>query len=210
MLHKTTVAETTLDIIKSVCSLPELTDFYLAGGTALSLQIGHRKSIDMDFFTNNSFDANQLNDLLAEELNFKRSYIEKNTLKGTINEDFVDFITHKYPLTKPLITEEGIRMASMSDIAAMKINAIAGSGERLKDFVDIAYMGSKITLKNMVDSYRQKYGSDQTLIILKALLYFDDINYDVKIDIMDDGFSVEKMKKQIEAMCQNPDKLLPE
>ncbi len=210
MLHKTTVAEPTLGMIKSLCSLPEISDFYLVGGTALSLQIGHRKSIDIDFFTNHSFNALQLHDLLADKFNFKRMYVEKNTLKGTINEVFVDFITHKYPLCESLIIEEGVRMASMADIAAMKINAIIGSGERLKDFVDITYLGSKITLRKMMKAYHQKYGNDQSVIILKALLYFDDINYDVKIDTIDKGFSIELMKKRIERMCQNPDKLLPE
>ncbi len=113
-----------------------LKDFFLVGGTALSLQIGHRISIDLDFFNQSAFDENFLIAELESKYKFRLDYQSKNTLKGEIENIKVDFITHNYPLSKPLIQEEGVRMASPEDIATMKLNAIAGNGSRLKDFSD--------------------------------------------------------------------------
>ena len=114
-------------------------DFFLVGGTALALQIGHRLSIDLDFFSTGSFNEDDLLLAIEDKYNFKLDYRGKNTLKGEIAGVKVDFITHNYPLVKPFLQVDGVPMASLSDIAAMKLNAISGNGAWIKDFVDIAY-----------------------------------------------------------------------
>ncbi|MDD3527529.1 MAG: nucleotidyl transferase AbiEii/AbiGii toxin family protein, partial [Bacteroidales bacterium] len=135
MLHTETVDGATLELIRQLQADPVLEGFVLVGGTALSLQIGHRISIDIYFFTRNDFDAQQLLQHLEQKYQFQEQYRHINTLKGIVNGVFVDFITHNYHMIKPNEHIEKITMASRPDIAAMKVNAIAGNGTRVKDFV---------------------------------------------------------------------------
>ncbi len=186
-----------------------LKDFFLVGGTALALQIGHRISIDLDFFSRSAFDENFLIAELESNYNFRLDYQSKNTLKGEIQAIKVDFITHNYPLVKPLIEEEGVRMASLEDIAAMKLNAIAGNGTRLKDFIDIAYLSSTITLSRMVNAYEHKYTSKNPLIVVKALEYHQDINFKEPIEMIDNKYKWINIEKRLFQMIKFPEKLFP-
>jgi len=209
MLYKTTVAQSTLDLIKLLCKSNCLNDFFLVGGTALSLQIGHRVSIDLDFFSTGSFDVLALDDELTHAFSFKKLFIESNTVKGTIDGIFIDIMSHKYPLIKPLVFEDNMRMAGINDISAMKLNAIIGSGQRLKDFVDIACLSSFINLNTMISAYKSKYGNINEIIILKALLFFNEIDFEVEIDLAGKPFHWKKIAKRLELMCNNPDKIFP-
>ena len=124
MLQKQTVDAGTLELLIKLMGDEQLNDFILVGGTALSLQIGHRKSIDLDFFSKSSFNKNELSAYLETSKQFKLDFISKNTLKGEIKGVKVDLIKHGYPQVNPPVVFEGIRMASIEDIAAMKLNAI--------------------------------------------------------------------------------------
>jgi hypothetical protein len=108
-----------------------LKNFFLVGGTALALQIGHRISIDLDLFTQTSFDENEILSNLEERYQFQMDFQARNTLKGSIRGIKVDLITHNYPLVKPLIKMENVSMAAPEDIAAMKLNVITGNGTRI-------------------------------------------------------------------------------
>lgn len=209
MLYKSTVAQRTLDLIVEMCRTPCLDNFFLVGGTALSLQTGNRLSVDIDFFTAEPFDANVLDKELSAVFSFNKLYIAKNTLKGTINDVFIDLMTHQYSQVKPLNTEENIRMASVADISAMKLNAIIGNGSRLKDFVDIAFCSSVLCLRDMMNTYKVKYADNNEIIILKALLFFNDIDFEVKIDLPGKNFDWEKISKRVEQMVSNPNKIFP-
>ena len=96
MLQKETVQPTTLELIKKLQHDKNLNDFFLVGGTALALQIGHRTSDDIGLFTNQPFDSNKLTEYL--EINYQMSvhYLHNKTLKGFINNVLVDLITHNY------------------------------------------------------------------------------------------------------------------
>lgn len=85
---------------------PSLSDFFLVGGTALALQIGHRVSIDIDLFTIKDFDENGMLTTLEKQYNFNQTYQDKNTLKGEIDGIKVDLISHAYPSIKPLVVNE--------------------------------------------------------------------------------------------------------
>lgn len=207
MLYKTTVAQSTLELIKHLCSTKSLDDFFLVGGTALSLQIGHRLSIDLDFFTTRPFDVQELDEELAQNFSFKKLFIDRNTLKGTIDGIFIDILSHKYPLIENLVIKDGIRMAGIKDISAMKLNAIIGSGQRLKDFVDVAFLSSQLSLNSMIEAYSKKYGNANEIIILKALIFFDEINFDVEIDLFGKKFDWKKISKRLEMMCKHPAKI---
>jgi hypothetical protein len=178
-------------------------DFHLAGGTALALQIGHRKSIDLDLFSLENFDFEDLNKYLKTHYGFTDSFFEKNTLKGFIEGVKIDFLTHAYPLVSLIESENNIRMYSEKDIAAMKLNAIVGNGTRLKDFVDVAWISSVIPLAGMLDSYEIKYHTNY-FSALKSLLYFDDIDFKEPIQMVEGKFQWKVISKRLEMMSKNP------
>jgi hypothetical protein len=182
-----------------------LKDFILVGGTALSLQLGHRISIDLDFFSQLGFDEQLLAQYLERDKGLQLDYLHKNTVKGQIAGIKIDFITHTYPNVRdPLITEH-IRMAGLEDIAAMKLNAIAGNGTRLKDFVDIAFLSGRLTLNQMLEAYSIKYGTRNPFIPLKALSYFNDVNYNESIHLTIGQLQWSSIEKRIYEMIKFPD-----
>jgi hypothetical protein len=187
-----------------------LKGFFLVGGTALALQLGHRISIDLDFFSLQSFDKQSLLLHLENKYGFQLAYEANNTLKGEISHVQVDLITHNYPLVKSLNEIESIRMASSEDIAAMKLNAISGDGTRLKDFIDIAYLSSSITLAVMVDAYETKYKSRNPTMVVKALNYHHDINFREQIEMLDGKYNWKQIEQRITEMTKHPHQLFTE
>ena len=114
--------------------------FYLAGGTALATYFGHRHSVDLDWFTGKQIEdplrlAQEIRD---ERIPFKTASIERGTLYGTVSGIRVSLLEYRYPLLRPLAPCPGFAclMASMEDIACMKLSAVAQRGSK-KDFVDI-------------------------------------------------------------------------
>ncbi|HKL09347.1 MAG TPA: nucleotidyl transferase AbiEii/AbiGii toxin family protein [Bacteroidales bacterium] len=199
MLHKNTIQESTLELLKKLQSCSALKSFHLAGGTSLALQIGHRKSIDLDLFTQNDFDANDLLEYLEQNFGFHLDYSGRNTLKGTIGRVKIDFISHKYPLVEKYAEIENIRLYSIPDIAAMKINAIVGNGTRSKDFIDIYFILKQYSVDNILDFYKAKYTTRNLLHVVKSLVYFDDINIqDWPEMILEKELKLSTVKNEIE------------
>lgn len=207
MLRKETVSESTLALLNRLMQDDLLKDFFLVGGTALALQMGHRISIDIDLFSKNSFDKDILLPELEKAYGFKLDYENTNTLKGSIEGIKVDLITHNYPLVKPLIQRGDIRMASAEDIAAMKLNVIAGTGTRLKDFIDIAYLSSTLTLTDMINAYEEKYSSRNPTMVVKALDYHQDINFNEPIEMLSDKYLWKNIEARLKQMTLHPQKL---
>jgi len=181
-----------------------LHSFFLVGGTALALQIGHRISVDIDLFSQKPFDENALSVYLETQQGFQLSYLDKNTLKGQINNVQVDLITHAYPLVKDVVLDETIRLASMEDIAAMKLNAIIGNGTRLKDFIDIAFLSSSLSLQEMINAYEHKYQSRNPVMIMKALAYHNDINFNEPIHFLKETYPWKLIEIRINQMIKSP------
>ncbi len=96
MLHTETVARSTLELLKMLESESVMSNFNLAGGTSLALYLGHRISVDLVLFTPESFDAGKLEIFLRDKYGFRTDFMEKNTLKGTIDGVKIDCITHSY------------------------------------------------------------------------------------------------------------------
>ena len=207
MLQIQTIAPATLLILKQLMSDPQMEHFRLVGGTALALQLGHRISVDLDLFSQTPFDAQQLQENLEINHLLQTDYLAKGTVKGEINGVQIDCIEHNYPWIKPLVEEDGIRLASLEDISAMKLNAIAGNGTRIKDFIDVAELSSVFSLNQMLNFYEQKYNAN-ILIPLKAIIYFDDINKSEPIK-MADGKQLkwEKYQKRLLSMEKFPNKV---
>lgn len=207
MLQTQTVPPATLELLKDFMKDEQLNDFFLVGGAALSLQINHRISIDLDFFSLKEFDENVLLTYLETRRSFKLDSLAKHTVKGRIDQVIVDFITHAYPLVKNVQPIEGVRLASLEDIAAMKLNAIVGNGTRLKDFIDIAYLSSYLSLKEMLHAYKHKYSSRNQVLVLKSLAYFNDINQNEPIQLLDAVYKWEPIKTRILGMIEEPGNL---
>ncbi len=204
MLHTQTVANATLELLKQIMNDSAFNDFTLVGGTALSLLVGHRISVDLDFFSAKSFDENALVTHLQNNYSFELDYLSKNTIKGESNGVQLDFISHQYPIVEPPSEIDTIRIASKGEIAAMKLNAIVGNGSRIKDFIDIAFLAKDLSLNKMLDFYEQKYKANK-IIALKSLSYFDDVNPKEPIHYIEnkelDWLSI---KNEIMKMIANP------
>jgi len=173
MLHYKTIEPRTLGILKKIQQNTEFSQLKLVGGTALALQIGHRKSIDLYFFGIIETD----NIILIRELEkIGKTTIIKNSRNIKIfivNNVKVDFVNYHYKwLVKPRL-EDGLLLASVEDIAAMKISAISGRGTK-KDFIDLYFLLKYYTLKEILEFYIQKFPEGSIFLVLKSLGYFDD------------------------------------
>jgi len=152
-------------------------NFYLAGGTALALQLGHRDSIDFDFFSPNSFSTGELFQEL--EKNFEVSKLKKiqeeeGTLTVTVDGVKVSFFHFPYPLVRATVKSEFFDLASIEDIGAMKLSAIT-SRSLTKDYVDLYFILHQVELSALLDVARHKFPTLETNLLLKSLVYFDDI-----------------------------------
>lgn len=207
MLHTETITPTTLELLKRIMSDDSLPPFLLVGGTSLALQLGHRVSVDLDLFTDESFDELKVNDFFRINYGMETDFIDKETVKGEINGVRVDCIAHKYHWIRPYTDVEGIRIVSKEDICAMKLNAIASNGTRIKDFIDIAFLSTCFTLEQMLGFYEEKYHSN-SMLPFKAITYFDDINIAEPVR-MTDGAQLhwKHIQKRLLSMSNHPSKL---
>jgi hypothetical protein len=164
-----------MGLIQALQVEPMLREFHLVGGTALALQIGHRISIDIDLFTRVDYDVDDVLALFINKYGFQRNYQHGKTLKGFIEGVMIDVIRHDYEELQ-VIEEDRVRMLSAKDIAAMKLNAITGNGTRVKDFVDVYFLLKQFRLEEMLDFYKTKYQQDDALMILRSLVFFDDVD----------------------------------
>lgn len=154
-------------------------DFYLGGGTALALQIGHRDSLDFDFFGPRETDTSKLFVKIKDD--FKERKILKiqegaDTLTVLIDDSIkISFFGYPYKLIDKIIEEENIRLASIKDIGCMKLSAITGRASS-KDYIDLYYILQKIKLGDLLPAASQKFHDIDRSLILKSLVYFKDIN----------------------------------
>ena len=150
--------------------------FYLVGGTAVALHLGHRRSLDFDWFTSEGFDPLHVAQELRDEgIAFNTEEIAIGTLHGMVNRVRVSLIRHNYPMLSKLRTSRGgMRIAGRADLAAMKLAAVAQRGAK-KDFVDIYALGQRSgSLKQMLRWYQKKYALADFVHLLRSLTYFDD------------------------------------
>lgn len=173
MLHYQTVSPNLLTVLKKIQQLPKLSAFRLVGGTSLSLQIGHRISVDIDLFTDKSFDIPELQKTLKETFDsFEVLWVNKNGFVSKIDDIKVDFFDWHIPFIKPAITEDGICLADKKDIAAMKLEAITTRKEK-KDFMDIAFLLGIYSLGDLLSAHKAKYPYMSTKFVIESLQAVD-------------------------------------
>lgn len=173
MLFFSTVSPNALDLLRVLQDHPAIKNFYLVGGTARTLNCGHRVSIDLDFFTVDEFDTSAVIDSLKKKFSITLLSQAKNSLTLDISSVKTDFIRHSYPLLHQVYEAEGIRMASVEDIAAMKLNGVMNRGSK-KDFFDVFELMNHFTLEQLISFHSRKYDFSAQMILLKSLVYFDD------------------------------------
>ena len=154
-------------------------DFYLAGGTGLALLLSHRRSVDLDLFSQRNRLGTHERRILAAQLKSVSQWTlteeTDGTLHGRLGRVRVSFFWYPQPCVKPLLHSGRIRIASMEDIGLMKIGAIIGRGSR-KDFVDLYEICQRIPLGQILRLGRRKFkdSRDFTLQALKALCFLED------------------------------------
>lgn len=152
--------------------------FYLAGGTALALQIKHRTSLDFDFYTEKKFDFRKLREEFDQRFKeVQEIYIAEDTLGLSVDGVGVSFFRYPYEIIRPLKEIEGIRMVSREDIAAMKIISISQRGKR-RDFIDIYFLIEEFGLGRIIEFVKEKYPMFNIYVGLQGLSYFKDADED--------------------------------
>ena len=172
MLHHAAVPVKLLETLERLREPLEGGVFALAGGTSLALRLGHRLSVDLDFFTREPFRP----DALLDALGLSPALItdqSSSSLQLAIGGVKVEFLRHDYPLLQQHETAGGIKMYSLRDVSAMKLNAIANRGAK-KDFFDVAALLGRFPLSGMLDDYCLKYGVAHRFMVIRSLVWFDD------------------------------------
>lgn len=182
MLYLETVESSTLELLKKLQRLPVLEQTRLVGGTALALQLGHRKSIDLDFFSTVDCEAEYLRESIAGIASLTILKESPHIHIYIVDGIKVDIVNYKYPWLDDVVLEQGLRLASVSDIAAMKITAIIGRGTK-KDFIDIAFLLHHFSLEEILHFYAAKYNDSSVFMAMKSLAYFDDAEADPMPDM---------------------------
>ena len=174
--------------------------FYLAGGTSLALQIGHRDSTDFDFFSEEDIHTEELFERLRkffEGHKLLKIQEDPNTLTVLIDESVkISFFTYKYKLIDKTISDENLTYASIADIGCMKLSTITGRASN-KDYVDLYFILKLFSLSDLLDKAHGKYPQLDRNLILKSLVYFEDITQEKIIFKNNNDIAFEEVKKRL-------------
>jgi len=201
MLQEGCVSERLLTLLRKLQFETVFKDFFLVGGTALALQIGHRKSIDIDLFTQQELRIPEINKYLKQYYNGKYHILnsQKMIYQIVIDGIKVDFVNHPFELVEPVYHESHIAFLGKKDIAAMKLHAIEISGNRAKDFIDVYFLLKEISLGEMFECYCKKYSTDNIFNAKRSLGFFDDVPKESwkEVKILDRKVTANKVKNAI-------------
>lgn len=179
-------------------------DFYLAGGTALALQYGHRKSVDLDWFNQKSFDTAKLKRGLIKLGRITVSSEEKDTLNLNISGVKASFLGYPYKLFFPFLCWQGVKLADHRDIACMKLDAVSSRGSK-KDFIDLYFFLRNYSLDYLLKLFEKKYKKIKynKLHIIKSLAYFDDADSEPMPIMIKDDVDWREVKKYFQKISKS-------
>ena len=200
MLHLETIEPKTLELLRKLQSLSIFENSRLVGGTALALQLGHRKSIDLDIFGKIAATPEEIQETCSEVGSLEISKTSKNINIYWVDGIKVDCVNYPYEWLEECRVLDGVRLASISDIAAMKISAIINRGTK-KDFIDLHFLLKAMSLNHILDLYDQKYTDGSRFIAIKSMTYFEDAESD-PMPYMFEDVTWEDVKKSIIAAVQ--------
>jgi hypothetical protein len=175
------LSPTARDNLALVAGTPLAGRFYLAGGTAVALHLDHRRSYDLDFFTpEHDFAVDLPRRELAHLGELVILHQGAGTFVGTLDGVQISFFIYPYPLLETPVTFEGVQVARLPDLAAMKLDAISSRGAK-RDFVDLYQICQDVfPLRQVIQHFEHKYAGVQysMLHLLKSLRYFADAESD--------------------------------
>jgi hypothetical protein len=176
--HWEAVTPRARDLLAVLGQLPLLRPFYLGGGTALALRLGHRISQDLDLFANiESLDDNLRHSIIEELRQGHTVNVLRDSVFGLIleaNGQAISFFSYGYPMLEPTDPVSGVQIAGILDIGLMKMDAIAGRGTR-RDFYDLYFIASRVSLDKLFAQSTKKYPYSHgfEMRVLVALVDFD-------------------------------------
>ena len=175
--------------------MPALSNTRLVGGTALALQLGHRKSIDLDLF--GTFDPMVSYRKILLDAGHSADGNENGAVQSLrVDNVKVDLVNYPYPWLDESVRENGVRLAGLRDIAAMKLSAVANRG-RKKDFIDVARPLDVFQLDEMLSFYKQKFSVSEVSFPLRGLMYFDDAEEDPMPEMFDVNLTWKFVKNKV-------------
>jgi hypothetical protein len=183
MLFYQAINAKALELLKQLLSLKFAADLRLVGGTALALQIGHRKSVDIDLFGKLTEDEISITKELEKTGQLITLSKTTNIKVFSINGIKVDLVNYPYAWLVNAKFQDDLRLADLPDIAAMKLAAITGRGTR-KDFTDIYFLLQHFSMKEMLQLYNRKYHDGSEFMVLKSLTYFNDAETDEELKML--------------------------
>lgn len=175
-----TLSQSTRSNLEILKKAGVVSSFYLAGGSAVALYLGHRLSFDLDFFTFEPFPADDLILRMSNQGELKVIERSANTILANFNGERVSFFVYPYPLSFPTQSFQGILLADLRDIAPMKLDAISSRGTK-RDFIDLYFISLEgINLETVFDLFQKKYAkvSYNLFHLIKSLSYFEDAEKD--------------------------------
>lgn len=202
MLQTRAIEPRILGLLKQLMTMPALEHFYLVGGTALALQLGHRVSVDLDLFTTEPFDKNELAEIMSAQFDFSLESEGASMLTTYINDVKVDFVKMGYPILFPTKDEDGVRMLDLRDIAPMKLKAVTQRGAK-KDFFDIFFLFSHLSLDEMLRLFKEKFRQHEVFHVIKSLTYFEDAEQFPDPIVFDEKITWLKVKAAVREAAKN-------
>lgn len=207
MLQTQSVGSALWGLLKDLQGKKALKDYFLVGGTALALQIGHRMSYDIDLFTRDDLNKDEIYDLLNRDYNgnYQVHNVQNTVLQVDINKIKVDFVKYDYNLLENVKIEDGVKYLGIKDISAMKLKTVANRGDQAKDFFDVYYLLKEMSMREMFENYKQKYNQKDTCPIKRSLIYFDDVTDSnwASVKLLKEPVSADEVKRAIADAVNN-------
>jgi predicted nucleotidyltransferase component of viral defense system len=174
MLQQNAVEPHTLELLKRICALGAVENFALGGGTNLALRLGHRLSIDLDFFTDSPYQNNFIFQAIIKEFPSAELLFEQNqTMMFSIDDIKVDFVLYPFKWQLPFETIDTARLITLQDIIPMKLQALSNRFAK-KDFWDITFLLNTYSLTEMLEIFKSKFPQIDIGYIIHSLTNFDE------------------------------------
>jgi predicted nucleotidyltransferase component of viral defense system len=179
MLQQPAVEPATLELLKKICTLPAVENFALGGGTNLALRLGHRLSVDLDFFTYKPYQNSDIFQAITNAFPDALLLFEQNqTMMFNIGNVKVDFILYPFKWLYPFERMNGARLIALQDIVPMKLQALSNRFSK-KDFWDVAFLLDTFSLSEMLEIFKSKFLQIDIGYIVHSLTNFEDAEKDL-------------------------------
>jgi hypothetical protein len=185
MWHPEVITEAVEQTLLALQRVSALTNFTLAGGTGLALDLGHRRSIDLDLFTSGLLETEVILGKLEKLHGLQISARDAETLHVNIGETKVSFLAYRYPVLFPCQAFMDVEVFDPRDIGCMKVSAIAGRGAK-RDFIDLCALSQHYELGQILTWFKEKYArANYSMVhVMKSLTYFEESEQDPMPDML--------------------------